>query len=88
MLLFENERRWELYDEIRSMAGYVMATPNPGMSDPEGSMTLAKVQEEIEPLLQDFDFEFRKISEAKFAPKKRSKPFSDTAKKWFDSPLF
>jgi integrase len=88
MMLFENEQRWELYDEIRSMAGYVMATPSPGMSDPAESIAIATVQGEIEPLLQDFDLEFRKVSEVKYAPKKRSKPFSDAAKEWFDSSLF
>lgn len=88
MMLFENEHRWELYDEIRNMAGYVMATPSPGMSDPEESIVIATVQDEIEPLLQDFDLEFRKVSEVKYAPKKRSKPFSDAATEWFDSSLF
>ena len=75
MMLFENEHRWELYDEIRNMAGYVMATPSPGMSDPEESIVIATVQDEIEPLLQDFDLEFRKVSEVKYAPKNAANHF-------------
>jgi hypothetical protein len=37
-----------------------MASPSPGMSDPEEAITIAKSQNEIRPLMENFDFEFRK----------------------------
>ena len=42
----------------------------------------------IEPLLNNFNSEFRKLSEERYAPKIRSKPFKNTAEEYFDSPFF
>ena len=84
--LFNNDFRWDLYDEIRNLAGYILGQPKSG--DLEDDLSIAQAKQKVEPLAWEFDEEFRKISEEKYAPTKRSKPFKDVAEEWFSSALF
>ena len=86
--LFDNDLRWQWYDLVRNKAGYVLAAPNPGMADPEEAIVIAAESEKIEPLLEEFDYEFRKVSQENFAPKKRGKLFSEVAQEYHQSNLF
>ena len=86
--LFDNEVRWELYDEIKNRAGYVLAAPSTGISDPEEAMAIDSLQEKIRPLAQEFDIEFRKVSQESFAPKKRGALFREVAEEYHKSNLF
>ena len=58
-LLFDPEERWEIYDEVRNSAGYIMGQPN--TTDLEDAMSIASTQETVRPLLEEFDYQFRKI---------------------------
>ena len=84
--LFNNDFRWDLYDEIRNLAGYILGHPESG--DLEDDISIGQAKQKVEPLAWDFDEEFRKVSEEKYAPTKRSKPFKDVAEEWFSSSLF
>ena len=86
--LFDNELRWQWYDIVRNKAGFVLAYPNPGMADPETAMSIAQESDKIEPLLEEFDLQFRKVSQENFAPKKRGKLFSEVAEEYHQSSLF
>ena len=82
-LLFDPEERWEIYDEVRNSAGYVMGQPH--TSDPEEGIAIAESQKTIEPLLHEFDLQFRKVSEEKYAPKKRNKRFAEVVDEYHQS---
>ena len=82
-LLFDPEERWRIYDEARNSAGYIMG--HPYTSDPEDDMAIASTQETIEPLLEEFDHQFRKVSEEKYAPKKRNKRFAEVVDEYHQS---
>ena len=86
--LFDNKHRWDWYDIVRNKAGYVLAFPNPDMADPEEAMVISSIQDRIEPLLEEFDFQFRKVSEEKYAPKKRNKLFKDVVEEYHRSTDF
>ena len=74
-LLFDPEERWEIYDEVRNSAGYIMGQPD--TTDLEDAISIASTQETIRPLLEEFDHQFRKVSEEKYAPKQRNKRFAE-----------
>ena len=54
-----------------------MGQPDVGMADPEEALAIASSQETVRPLLEEFDYQFRKVSEEKYAPKKRNKRFAE-----------
>ena len=47
-----------------------------------------QIERLIKPSYEEFVSEFRKVSEEKYAPTKRSKPFAEVAEEWFASSLF
>ena len=84
--LFDNEQRWDFYDEIKNAAGYILDHPEVGV--PEDDQHIGAMKDTLQPLVWAFDEEFRKVSEEKYAPTRRSKPFKEVAEECFSSSLF
>lgn len=83
---FDPEERWSAEEDVRNRAGAVISATN-GIEDTEEAMFLSSHQKRVEPFLDEFLKEFRKVSEEKYAPSKRIKPFSEVAEEWFASSL-
>ena len=85
VLWFDPEKRWDEYDNLVQRAGGQTF----GFKPNEDQVHIHRDdRNRIEPLLNNFNSEFRKLSEERYAPKIRSKPFKDTAEEYFDSPFF
>ena len=83
--LFDNELRWAVEDNIRSRASISLVD---GSNHNETIVDQLAHIAKLQPLYDQFINEFRKLSEEKFAPKKRNKLFSDVANEYFGSALF
>ena len=83
-LWFDPEKRWDEYDNLVQRAGGQTF----GFKPNEDQVHIHRDdRNRIEPLLNNFNSEFRKLSEERYAPKIRSKPFKNTAEEYFDSPF-
>ena len=83
-LWFNPEKRWDEYDNLVQRAGGQTF----GFKPNEDQVHIHQDNRNIiEPLLNNFNSEFRKLSEERYAPKIRSKPFKNTAEEYFDSPF-
>ena len=86
--LFDQNKRFDLEDDIRQRTAEEMGVARSAFDDFEvGGWASAKYSE-LENFLRIFLEEFRKLSEERFSPKKRGKLFSDVAKEYFKSPIF
>ena len=83
--LFDPEKRWNWFEEIRDQAGLILASTGVDYSDYEEAAVVVGLAEKVEPLLHDFSVEFRKVSSEDYAPKKRAILFKDMADKYFAS---
>lgn len=83
--LFDNELRWAVEDNIRSRASISLVD---GSNHNENIVDQLAHIAKLQPLYDQFINEFRKLSEEKFAPKKRGKLFSSVANEYFNSALF
>ena len=84
-LWFDPEKRWDEYDNLVQRAGGQTF----GFKPNEDQVHIHQDnRNRIEPLLNNFNSEFRKLSEERYAPKIPSKPFKDTAEEYLDSPFF
>jgi hypothetical protein len=76
--LFHPNDRWDYYEGICNKAGFVLASA--GCGDPEEAMTLGRPNAIIEPLMDEFAAQFRKVTTEDYAPKKRTDLLTDAAK--------
>ena len=83
--LFDNDLRWQVEDDIRSRASISLDW---GAIDPTDIVDQAKHEEIVQPLYDEFVAEFRNVSQASYAPKKRGKLFSEVAEEYHASDLF
>lgn len=86
--LFDNDLRWHWYDLVRNKAGYVISRPSPQAEDIPLALEIEEATSEVRPLLETFDQEFRKVSQEKFAPIIRGKPFIEVAEEYHASKRF
>ena len=84
-LWFDPDKRWDEYDNLVQRAGGQPFGYKPNADQVQIHHDHRK---NIKPLLDTFNSEFRKLSEERYAPKIRSKPFKDTAEEYFSSPFF
>lgn len=84
--LFHPDDRWDYYEGIRNQAGFVLASD--GYGDPEEAMALYQSQQVIQPLMDEFTAQFRKVTTEDYAPKKRTELFADVAKSFYASSQF
>jgi len=84
---FDSSLRWSAEEELRTMADSlgVMADLE---KDEENAVLLGNLANKIQPFIDSFNVEFRKLSEEKYAPRKRSKPFAVLAEEYFSSSEF
>ena len=81
-LWFDPEKRWDEYDNLVQRAGGQTF----GFKPNEDQVHIHQDnRNRIEPLLNKFNSEFRKLSEERYAPKVRGKPFKDTEEEYFAS---
>ena len=83
--LFDNEVRWEIEEDLRSRASVSMDW---GATDANDIVDQDKHLETIQPVYDSFLEKFRKVSEEKFAPKKRNKRFKEVVDEYHSSPDF
>ena len=86
--LFDSEERWLWFDEIRDQAGLVVAEGSAIGMDPETDIGMDQARQAIEPLLEEFSKEFRKVSSEDYAPKTRSVLYKEVAAKYLASYQF
>ena len=82
---FHPENRWHLEEDLRNRAGLVLSY-EPIDADEAGLVSIAK--ERVQPLLDAFVDEFRKVIAENQNPKKRGKLFVDVAEEYHSSHLF
>jgi len=82
---FHPENRWFLEEDIRNRAGAVVAYEP---LDFEEAVVHDSIMKRVEPALEKFLIEFRKVSQESYAPKKRGKLFSEVAQEYHQSGLF
>ncbi len=86
--LFDRDRRFRLEDDIRQRTAEVMGDARSAFDDFESGGHAQDEYRKAEELLNWFVQEFRKVSEEKFAPKKRNKRFKDVVDEYHSSPDF
>ena len=84
--IFDVNIRYEIEEELRNRAGYVLGHPITG--DLEEDMAISHAQSRIEPLMYDFLDEFRKLNKLEYAPTKRSKRFAEIVDEYHNHPTF
>lgn len=86
--LFDRNKRFLLEDDIRQRTAEEMGNARSAFDDFEVGAYAQTDYLKAEELLNRFVEEFRKVSEEKFAPKKRNKRFKDVADEYHSSPDF
>lgn len=84
--LFHPDDRWDWYEGLRNQAGFLLSSDGDG--DPEAAMALYQSQQVIQPLMDEFTAQFRKVTTEDYAPKKRTELFADVAKSFYASSQF
>ena len=86
--LFDENKRFDLEENVRQRTAEKMGFARSAFDDYEVGGDAVAYYSELEDYLRVFLAEFRKLSEERFAPKKRGKLFSDVAEEYLASPLF
>ena len=83
--LFNVDRRFALEDDVRMRAGSAIALAKQALDDFEVGAMASEQYDKTRVYLEDFVEEFRKISQEKYAPKKRGILFKDVTEQYFAS---